>query len=230
MINSWLRLAWSRSATAFDKWSGSYEADADRMIRGRGYSYRHMAELVAERLGIRDTAEVLEVGTGPGNLGVQFALAVPQANVIGIDISERMLARAAAKAIYPFITRANAERLPFSMDRFDGLYSAFVLHSVFDQTRAFAEFRRVLKPGARAVVIDLFPVEESAKVKLIRGFFHSVRHERGAPALYRSTSEYARRAVDQELEVVDLEALGRPRGYMHWMLTLQKRSKQEDTT
>jgi ubiquinone/menaquinone biosynthesis C-methylase UbiE len=230
MIKSWLRLPWSRTAAAFDRWSTTYEVDADRMIRGRGYSYKQMADLVVARLGIRDSAQILEVGTGPGNLGIQFVLSAPQADVIGVDISERMLTRAAAKNVYPFIARANAERLPFSTNRFDGLYSAFVLHSVFDQTRAFAEFRRVLKPGARAVVIDLFPLEDSANAPLIRGFFHSVRHERGAPALYRSAHDYVSRALDQELEIINLEPLGQPRGYMHYMLTLRKPSKQEDST
>jgi hypothetical protein len=51
-----------------------------------------------------------------------------------------------------------------------------------------------------------------------------VRREFGAPALYRQVEHYAKLAIDHNFEVVDIEALGQPRKYSHFLLTVTKRS------
>ena len=220
MITKLLRWG-ARAATAFDSWAPTYEAEAERLIRARGYSYAAIAGAVVNDLGPENSTEILEVGTGPGNLGREVVTVAPEAVVQGVDISERMLGLARTKGVYRVTARASAERLPFPTEEFRGIVCAFVLHSVFDQARALAEFRRVLRPGGRAVVIDLCPSERGCGYAL-RGFFHSLRRECGAPARYRPVEDYVRLALDQGFEVLRVRSLGEIRKYSHYLLTLGK--------
>ncbi|MGH2451138.1 MAG: class I SAM-dependent methyltransferase, partial [Candidatus Limnocylindria bacterium] len=50
---------------------------------------------------------------------------------------------------------ATAEALPFADGSFDRIVSGFTVRNVGDLPRAFAEIRRVLRPGGRAVVLEL---------------------------------------------------------------------------
>lgn len=54
-------------------------------------------------------------------------------------------------------TRGDARALPYSDGTFDAAYLAAVLGEVPDQRRALAELRRVLRPGGRFVVGEVFP-------------------------------------------------------------------------
>ena len=102
-------------------------------------------------------ASALEIGAGTG----YFSLNLMRAGVIGeltcTDISTGHGRRAAAptpsgsgsdnvRAI-----RADAESLPFADESFDLVLGHAVLHHLPDLDRAFAEFRRVLRPGGRIV-------------------------------------------------------------------------------
>lgn len=222
MINTLARLLhWApRAASAFDTWAGTYELDARDMISSRGYSYAEMASAVVEAVTSNSTLNVLEIGTGPGNLGEEIVAVTPAIKLSGIDISERMLGLAGGKSIYRSVVRASAERLPFPSEEFDAVYTAFVLHSVLDQGRALTEIYRVLRPGGRAALIDLCPtnIEQSA----IRGFVHSLRREYGAPARYRPVKDYVSLAVERGFQVHVVRQLGEPRKYSHYLVVLQR--------
>jgi ubiquinone/menaquinone biosynthesis C-methylase UbiE len=167
-------------------------------------------------------AELLEIGTGPGNLGCEVAAAAAEPRMHGLDISERMLSLALAKDVYQSVARAGADRIPFAPEAFDGVYSAFVLHSVFNQERTFRELWRVLRPGRRAVLIDLYPSRGSAGRALFTGFFHALRREFGAPALYRPVEHYVRFALETGFEVCSVQLLGETRSYNHFLMTVHK--------
>lgn len=97
---------------------------------------------------------VLEVGVGSGqNLGF-YGAAV--AEVVGIDVSRPLLARAAARAAgepgAPGTSRlhlvaADAGSLPFAGASFDAAVLTWTLCSIADPAAALAEIRRVLRPG-----------------------------------------------------------------------------------
>jgi ubiquinone/menaquinone biosynthesis C-methylase UbiE/uncharacterized protein YbaR (Trm112 family) len=85
----------------------------------------------------------LDVGCGTGNLMRQAINSFPKC--IGIDISLGMLSLAYSKG-FPVLL-GDAEKLPLKPNSVDVISCFSVLHHLFDQTPAFKEFARVLKPG-----------------------------------------------------------------------------------
>jgi ubiquinone/menaquinone biosynthesis C-methylase UbiE len=98
---------------------------------------------------------VLEVGCGLGTDGAQFAKA--GAIYTGIDLTDAAvdLARRRFELFQlPGTFRvADAERLDFSDNTFDLVYSHGVLHHTPDTAAAVREIHRVLRPGGKAVVM-----------------------------------------------------------------------------
>jgi ubiquinone/menaquinone biosynthesis C-methylase UbiE len=87
---------------------------------------------------------VLDVGTGTGE-GVLAVLArFPDAEVVGVDLSERMLERARAKAPGARFEQADASALRFEAGSFD-----LVTHA--NMIPFFDEVARVLRPGGHAL-------------------------------------------------------------------------------
>jgi ubiquinone/menaquinone biosynthesis C-methylase UbiE len=99
----------------------------------------------------RRFGDALEIGSGTG----YFSLNLVQLGVIerltATDISPGMLQRLAATAadlgLEVATVQTDAEQLPFEDETFDLLFGHAVLHHIPDLDRAFAEFRRVLRPG-----------------------------------------------------------------------------------
>jgi ubiquinone/menaquinone biosynthesis C-methylase UbiE len=93
----------------------------------------------------------LEIGSGTG----YFSLNLLQLGVIerltATDISPGMLQRlsttAAALGLEAETVATEAEELPFEDESFDIVFGHAVLHHIPDLDKAFAEFRRVLRPG-----------------------------------------------------------------------------------
>jgi len=100
----------------------------------------------------RSFGDALEIGSGTG----YFSLNLVQLGVIerltATDISPGMLKKLAATAealgLEDVTTVATeAEELPFEDESFDLVFGHAVLHHIPDLDKAFAEFRRVLRPG-----------------------------------------------------------------------------------
>ena len=100
----------------------------------------------------RSFGDALEIGSGTG----YFSLNLVQIGVIerltATDISPGMLKRLAGtaealglKGVSTVTTEAEA--LPFEDESFDLVFGHAVLHHIPDLDKAFAEFRRVLRPG-----------------------------------------------------------------------------------
>jgi arsenite methyltransferase len=110
---------------------------------------------------IRAGETVLDLGSGAGNDAfVARALVGPTGRVIGVDMVPEMIAKAQANAAR--LGAANVdfrlgeiERLPVDDASVDVVISNCVLNLVPDKARAFAEIRRVLRPGGRFSVSDI---------------------------------------------------------------------------
>jgi demethylmenaquinone methyltransferase/2-methoxy-6-polyprenyl-1,4-benzoquinol methylase len=95
---------------------------------------------------------VLDIGCGTGVLEEKFA---PDANVVGIDLSDEMLEIARSKHLSGFnaLILGDAERLPFSSGSFDKVLSCYAV-KYCDLNKFVAQTFRVLKPGGRLVIYD----------------------------------------------------------------------------
>ncbi len=89
-------------------------------------------------------SDVLDVGTGTGEGALAVAERFPEAQLVGVDLSESMLERARAKLPTARFQQADASALPFADASFD-----LVTHA--NMIPFFDEVARVLRPGGSAL-------------------------------------------------------------------------------
>jgi ubiquinone/menaquinone biosynthesis C-methylase UbiE len=106
----------------------------------------------------RAGASVLEVAPGPGYCAVELAK-LGDFQISGLDISRTFVeiarANAAAAGVTVDFQRGNAAEIPFSDDTFDYLLCRAAFKNFSELVKALKEMHRVLKPGGRALIIDL---------------------------------------------------------------------------
>lgn len=98
---------------------------------------------------------ILDAGTGPGYWVGYLARAEPRERVVGLDFSERFLdiARRRVKAPAAEFRLGDLTATPFEDESFDGVLCTGVLDTFNDPAGALREFRRLLRPGGKAVLI-----------------------------------------------------------------------------
>jgi ubiquinone/menaquinone biosynthesis C-methylase UbiE len=98
---------------------------------------------------------ILEVGVGTG---INMRHYPPAARVTAIDISDRMLAKARARAkrqhLDVDLAVMDAQRMDFADDSFDAVVATCVFCSVPDPVAGLREVRRVLKPGGTLLLLE----------------------------------------------------------------------------
>lgn len=134
-------------AMAYGRWAPVYDAVFGPVFR----QGRQAAVQAAERVGGR----ILEVGVGTG-------LSLPSYGkgnrIVGIDISEPMLAKARERverlklSQVEAIETGDAERLEFPDESFDVLVAQYVVTAIPNPERALDEFVRVVRPGGEIIL------------------------------------------------------------------------------
>ena len=105
---------------------------------------------VAGRLSALPLSRVLEVAAGTGVVARAMTAALPDSvSVVATDLNQAMLDQAAAVGTKRAVEwrQADALRLPFPDETFDAVVCQFGVMFFPDRPAAFAEARRVLKPG-----------------------------------------------------------------------------------
>jgi demethylmenaquinone methyltransferase/2-methoxy-6-polyprenyl-1,4-benzoquinol methylase len=138
---------------------------------GSGIWYRRRA---LRQAGLVSGMHVLDVACGPG-LVAQCAQDIvgPSGSVIGLDPSIGML-REARKGPCGRLVIGIGERLPFADARFDFVSMGYALRHLSDLRVAFAEYRRVLKPGGVALVLDICRPRSPFLLSLSRFYIKTV--------------------------------------------------------
>ena len=125
---------------------------------GRDQAWRRRAVRLCR---VQPTDRVLDAACGTGDLAEAFA-AAGVAGVCGVDFTAEMLECARRKAARrwtsadqrPRYKLADVLALPFKDASFTIVSIAFGIRNVTDPRRALGEFRRVLRPGGRVVILE----------------------------------------------------------------------------
>lgn len=116
---------------------------------------RKWQDIIREGIG-DEKAKILDVGTGPGIIAL--LLADMGHSVTGIDLSVDMLKKARENAgklnMSVEFRQGDAECIPFGDRSFDVVINRHVLWTLPDPDKALSEWKRVLRPGGKLVIID----------------------------------------------------------------------------
>jgi ubiquinone/menaquinone biosynthesis C-methylase UbiE len=112
--------------------------------------------MLSSTLDRREHLEILDVGTGPGQLALMFAELGH--HVTAVDLSGRMLDKARKNAFKRSLDinfiQGDAEDLQFPDMQFDVVSSKFLLWTLPDPQKALSEWKRVLKKDGMIIAID----------------------------------------------------------------------------
>lgn len=155
----------------FDRSAPFYDRICEVMSFGSGLRYRHGALV---RGGLKSGMHVLDVATGTG-LVARAALAIVggHGRVIGLDPSAGMLTRA-REDITRRLVRGLGDSLPIASGSFDFVSMGYALRHVDHLETAFTEYRRVLKPGGRVLLLEITPPRSRAGRVAARLYFKRI--------------------------------------------------------
>jgi demethylmenaquinone methyltransferase/2-methoxy-6-polyprenyl-1,4-benzoquinol methylase len=131
------------------------------------------------------------VGTGLVAREIQRVVGV-DGKLVGIDPSAGMM-NIISQSDAISLVQGRAEDLPFADASFDFLTLGFALRHLDDLERVFAEFRRVLRPGGRALLLEITRPSGRVAQALARVYMRQVvpllaraiAQDRETPRLYR---------------------------------------------
>jgi ubiquinone/menaquinone biosynthesis C-methylase UbiE len=118
-------------------------------------------ERLREILAVSPGERILEVGPGTGYYTLDVSEWVGDGSMDILDLQQEMLdhtmRRASERGIANITpTQSDATAMPYEDATFDGAYLVTVLGEIPDQDAALRELARVVKPGGRVVVGELF--------------------------------------------------------------------------
>jgi ubiquinone/menaquinone biosynthesis C-methylase UbiE len=130
----------------FDEIAPVYDETRGGETRGDEYA----ADI--DRLLPEGSGTLLEIGIGTGV--VSLGLRKRGRTVVGVDLSEPMLARAAGR-LGSSVARGDALRLPVRTSGVHHAVAVWVIHDVDDPDRLLKEAARVIQPAGKLVVSDI---------------------------------------------------------------------------
>jgi ubiquinone/menaquinone biosynthesis C-methylase UbiE len=190
-------------ASAYDRWSAIYDTDTN--------ATRDLDAMVLRRAPLRlHGRTVLELGCGTGKNTAWLAEA--SANVMALDFSAGMLARAREQVSaynVEFITHDLRKVWPVRRESVDVVVGNLVLEHIEDVASIFKEAARVLPPGGQLFICELHPYRQLLGSQA--HFTDPVNDEMVSVAVYRhSTSEFVNSALAVGFALVELREWTEP--------------------
>jgi predicted TPR repeat methyltransferase len=135
-------------AALYDRWSETYDAD----MSAAGYRHPTICLALLARHLPRGLSPLRDAGAGTGLIGEWLSI-MGYPHVEGLDLSEGMLKRAAAKNVYKALHRlALGQTLPFPDGHFAGIVSAGVFTTGHVGAEALPELVRICRMGGVIVL------------------------------------------------------------------------------
>ncbi len=155
----------------FNRGAAHYDRIGRVGFLGTGHFHRKRA---LQQAGLRPGMDVLDVACGTGAV-TRAILEVTQGQgrVCGVDPSEGMVGEA-RKSLTAEFHIGRAEALPFPDASFDFLSMGYALRHVTDLGIAFAEYRRVLRPGGRLLILEISRPQTRLGLLFARCYFRDV--------------------------------------------------------
>jgi demethylmenaquinone methyltransferase/2-methoxy-6-polyprenyl-1,4-benzoquinol methylase len=151
----------------FDHTARHYDFLSAALSFGTCRAYRRFA---LRRAGLQAGMKMLDVATGTGLVAhAARQLGLPDTDIIGLDPSHGMLQENRRRHSIHLIQGAG-ESLPFADESFDFISMGYALRHVEDLCALFQEFRRVLRPGGRVLVLEI--TRPASRVGLGLGKFY----------------------------------------------------------
>ena len=123
-----------------------------------GRDHRKSAELVAGQ--VASGRSILELAPGPRYLAIELAK-LGTYWVFGLDISQTFVQMATARAqdvgVAVEFRHGDAAHMPFPPNSFDFIVCQAAFKNFSEPVQALREMHRVLKPGGKALILDLRP-------------------------------------------------------------------------
>lgn len=142
----------------FDSIAPAYDFMNRAMTMGIDRLWRHKAVRL-----LRDCQhdDILDIATGTGDLAIKLARELDPIAVTGVDLSEGMIeigrAKVAKEGLQEVVTLGIGDclLLPFTDASFDIVTCAYGVRNFADLLAGYREMHRVLRPGGRAVILEL---------------------------------------------------------------------------
>ncbi len=173
----------SRWLTEISGWAGGVGIGlllaSALMLWGSKVGKLRMRDVLLAAIPWRGDEQVLDVGCGHGLLLVAAAKRLTTGGAIGIDIwrqydqadnrpeATRENARLEGVAERVEVRDADARELPFADASFDIVVSSLAIHNIenrAERAKAVREIARVLKPGGRAALMDIYHTRQYRKI------------------------------------------------------------------
>lgn len=170
-----------------------------------------------ERLGrLPSSSVIVDLGCSTGHLLQDLHAQHPDALLTGIDLVAAGLRKAHRTVPGARLLQADVCALPFEDDSVDAAVSANLLEHVPDDQQALVELRRVLRPGARGVLV--VPTGPGTYDYYDRFLGHERRYARG---------ELAAKSRKAGLEVIDDFHLGSVLYPAFWLVKQRNRRRYD---
>lgn len=137
--------------TMFNMISGKYDLVNQIMSLG---TQKYIKQSCIKLLDIKPNTKVLDLCCGTGDLGGYAKKYRPDADIIGVDFSDKMIEIAKNRNNGVKYFKCNVTQLPFDDATFDIAVMGFGLRNVQNREKAIEEVYRILKPGGIFLHID----------------------------------------------------------------------------
>ena len=185
----------------FGKIAAEYDRITPPLSFGRDRAWKR--DLIGTLPALADP-RCLDIACGTGDLCELLAAKYPGAEIVGLDLTERMLNVARARVPGPRVTFRAGDmcRMDFPDSSFDIVTGGYALRNAPDLKQALAEIRRVLKPGGTAAFLDFskppsksFQTLENIALSFWGGLFGLLLH--GNPEVYSYIAASLRQFPDR---------------------------------
>lgn len=150
---------------------------------------------------------ILDIATGTGRMLRQLRAALPEAQLVGLDLSAAYLRQAnrwlsQLPSELPQLVQGNAEQMPFASGSMQAVTCVFLLHELPGEARqaVLNDCFRVLEPGGTLVLADSVQLADSPQFEAAMDNFRRVFHE----PYYR---DYIADDIDQRLQTAGFEGI-----------------------